>query len=171
MKKIRVSWLAKQKISIDDSMEEFYTLYKHHLATELISRLQSPLVRDLLQQPVALKKNAQRACVLVNNFSLLMIIHTDSFLREWQTRELEVISCSEIKHQKINLIIETLNILAVISRNRSNLCHADIFKILKKQLNKEEWQSFHGKDKFLIADYREHVGISQSTFDRSRGRL
>lgn len=171
MKTVRVSWLAEQNILIDSSMGDIYTLYQHYLATELIRRLQSPLLQDLLQQPVALKKNAQGVWLLANNFTLLVLIHTDKFLRIWKTRKLEVIGWSEIKHPKMNLIAETLNVLAVISRSGSNLRHSDIFKILKKQLHKEEWQSFHGKDKFQIADYLERVGISQSTFDRSRGRL
>lgn len=177
MKTVSASWLEKQNILIDDSMEEFYTLYQHHLATELICRLQNPSLQDLLQQPVALKKKDQGGYWLANNFGLLLLINNQvltnshKLLRVWQKREFEVISWREIKHQKINLIIETLNILAVISRNRSNLCHAEIYKILKKQLNKDEWLSFYGKNRFLIADYLEQVGISKSTFDRSRGRV
>lgn len=171
MKTVSASWLEKQNILIDDSMEEFYTLYQHHLATELIRRLQSPPLQDLLQQPLALKKKDQGGYWLANNFGLLLLTNSHKLLRVWQKREIEVISWGEIKHQKINLIIETLNILAVLSRSGSNLCHAEIFKVLNKQLNKDEWLSFHGKNRFLIADYLEWVDISRSTFDRSRGRV
>ena len=81
------SWLEKQNILIDDSMEEFYTLYQHHLATELIRRLQSPPLQDLLQQPVALKKKDQGGYWLANNFGVLLLINNHKFLRLWQKIE------------------------------------------------------------------------------------
>lgn len=169
MKLKSLSWLAGNNILIDDSLKEFFIVYQKHITTELLSDKRDQYLKALLMRPTALVRQ-QGAYFLWNNFSVLLALGSDKHLRKYGQLTLELFNPREINSEKINLLTETLSLIADLSRSRTVLHHADIFKVLKKQLNKDEWLGFHGKNKFLIADYLDQVGISQSTFDRSRGR-
>lgn len=170
-KMVRLSWLAKQNILIDESMNELYKLYQYHLVNEITRDKHCHLLQYLIQQPIALHQKVKGSYWLANNFGLLVLLKKESLSQKLLGSKLEIISWSKIKNLKVNLVIETSSVLQAISRKRSNLCHVEIYKVLKRQLKQDEWNSILGKNKFTIADYLERVGISQSTFDRSRGRM
>ena len=168
---VRLSWLAKQNILIDESMNELYKLYQYHLVNEITCDKHCHLLQYLIQQPIALHQKVKGSYWLANNFGLLVLLKKEALSQKLLGSQLEIINWRKDNNLKVNLVIETLNILKAISRKRSSLCHVEIFKVLKRQLSRDEWNSILGKNKFTIENYLKQVGISQSTFDRSRGRM
>lgn len=169
MRSKSLCWLSKINVLIDGSLKEFFIVYQEDLATELLSDKCEQYLQSMLRQKTALVRK-QGAYFLCNNFSVLLVLGSEKHLRKYGQLTLELFNPREIKNEKINLLTETLSLISEISRSRTVLHHADIFEVLKKQLSKDEWLRFHGRNKFLISDYLDQVGISQSTFDRSRGR-
>lgn len=169
MRSKSLCWLSKNNVLINGSLKEFFIVYQEHITTELLLDKRGQYLQALLMRPTALVRQ-QGAYFLWNNFSVLLALGSDKHLRKYGQLTLDLFNPREINNEKINLLTETLSLIAELSRSRTALHHADIFKVLKKQLSQNEWVRFHGKNKFLIADYLEWVGISQSTFDRSRGR-
>lgn len=163
-------WLSKSNVLLDASLKEFFIVYQKYIATELLSDKVDQHLLYLLRQRTALVRQ-QGSYFLWSNLSVLLVLGSEKHLRKYGHQKLQVFNPRELKNKRVNLMTETLSLVAELSRSRTALCHAGIFKILKNQLSKDEWLGFHGKRKFLIADYLEWVDISQSTFDRSRGRL
>lgn len=170
MKQKNLFWLSKSNVLLDSSLKELFIVYQKDIATELLSDKGDQHLLHLLKQRTALVRQ-QDSYFLWSNFSVLLVLGSEKHLRKYGHQKLQLFNPRELKNRRANLMTETLSLIAELSRSRTALCHADIFKILKNQLSKDEWLGFHGKRKFIIADYLEWVGISQSTFDRSRGRL
>lgn len=162
-------WLAGNNILLDESVKDFFIVHQNYIATELLSDKGDQHLLHLLRQRTALVRQ-QGSYFLWSNFSVLLVLSSEKHLRKYGHQKLQLFNPRELKNKRVNLMTETLSLIAELSRSRTALCHANIFKILKNQLSKDEWLGFHGKHKFLIADYLECVDISQSTFDRSRGR-
>ena len=162
-------WLSKSNVLLDKSLKEFFIVYQKYIATELLSDKGDQHLLHLLRQRTALVRQ-QGSYFLWSNFSVLLVLSSEKHLRKYGHQKLQLFNPRELKNKRVNLMTETLSLIAELSRSRTALCHANIFKILKNQLSKDEWLGFHGKRDFLIADYIEKVDISQSTFNRSRGR-
>ncbi len=161
--------LSSKNILLDDSNTNFYIIIKRYLSNELFLEKNSDLIIYILNLNIILSRSDE-LYFIKNNFSILTILENEKINKAYKDRKIIINTKNKINNSNVFLFRETSFLIKSLSGYGSHLMHASIYKLLKAQLTKDDCIELFGINKFTINDYIKVVGISQSTFDRSRSK-